>query len=332
MKSRSGKVYVTGTAGMIGSNVTRALVGQGRDVIGIDNLWRGTMENIAEFKLARNFTFRHGDIISDNDWYRDMEADDTIIHTADIVAGIGYVFANEWSVFQKNILINTQIARVVTQRRPAQLIYLGTACSYPQGLQRSVKGSVLSEKVKFPADPESGYGWSKLAGDIEFRLAVKDISTRYTVLDLHNVYGWPCIFRDSTAQVIPSLVFKAISATNRKLSVWGDGKQGRAFLHVSDVVAAILAAMKYDGKEFNFMIGPDYCTTIGEVAQLIQSHPRIGIDEVVFDTSKPTGDIGRYADASLARQEIGWIPKVQFRDGLYEVIDRIINASQRNAT
>lgn len=316
---------------MIGSNVTRALVSQGRQVIGIDNFWRGTAENIADLKSAKNFTFRHGDIISDNDWYRDMEPQDTVIHTADIVAGIGYVFANEWSVFQKNILINTQVARVVTQKRPAQLIYLGTACSYPQTLQRSVESSVLSEKVKFPADPESGYGWSKLAGDIEFRLAVKDLPTRYTVLDLHNVYGWPCIFRDATAQVIPSLIFKAITAQDRKLSVWGDGKQGRAFLHVSDVVSAILAAMEYEGSEPNFMIGPDHCTTIGEVATLIQQHPRINIDAVVFDTSKPTGDIGRYADASLARREIGWTPKVAFRDGLYELVDRILESYQRNA-
>jgi nucleoside-diphosphate-sugar epimerase len=254
-----------------------------------------------------------------------MTSQSVLIHTADIVAGIDYVFSNEWSVFQKNILINTQIARVVNTVKPERLIYLGTACSYPQKMQRSVESSVLSESVKFPADPESGYGWSKLMGEVEFRLAVKGLPTRLLVLDLHNVYGWPCVFKGSTSQVIPALVYKALTAANRKLNVWGNGKQGRAFLHVKDVVSGVKAALTYSGKEQVFMLGPDHCTTIGDVAQLIQQHPRIKIDEIVFDASKPTGDIGRFADAELARRELGWTPTVEFRAGLDELIDRIID-------
>ena len=207
---------------------------------------------------------------------------------------------------------------------PERFIYLGTACSYPQHLQRSVNASVLLESDKFPADPESGYGWSKLVGEIEFQLAIKDTRTRFTVLDLHNVYGWPCSYRDSTSQVIPALIFKAINAIDRKLLVWGDGRQGRAFLHVSDVVSAIQLTLGYSGTHSTFMIGPSHCTTISEVASIILAHPRIDVDEIIFDTTKPIGDIGRFADSTLASQEIGWSPKVDFRSGLRELIDRII--------
>jgi len=319
------KVFVTGAAGMIGSNISRSLVESGLSVVGIDNLWRGTRDNIADLSSCSNFSFRHADISSDHHWYRDMDEHSALIHTADIVAGIGYVLTNAWSIFQTNILINAKIARIVNHFQPKRLIYLGTACSYPQHLQRSVDTSVLSEANKFPADPDSGYGWSKLIGEIEFRLAVKGTRTRLIVLDLHNVYGWPCTYNDSTSQVIPSLIFKALNTTNGKLSVWGDGKQGRAFLHVSDVVAAVRSALSYTGTESAFMLGTDHCTTIGEVAQLIQAHPRVNINEVVFDTSKLTGDIGRFADARLALQELAWAPKVEFRVGLHELIDRIID-------
>jgi nucleoside-diphosphate-sugar epimerase len=324
---RIDRIFLTGTAGMIGSNIARALVEAGADVVGVDNLWRGTHANIAGLLSRPNFTFRHADIVSDQDWYRDMTGRSALIHTADIVGGIGYVFSHEWSVFQKNILINTQIARVVNHFRPGHVIYLGTACSYPQTLQRSVDASVLSEAVKLPADPESGYGWSKLMGEIEFRLAIKGLSTRLTVLDLHNVYGWPCIYRDATSQVIPSLIFRAMKAANRKLTVWGNGKQGRAFLHVSDVVAGVQAALNYSGNEDVFMLGPDHCTTIGEIAQLIKAHSRIRIDKIVYDATKPTGDIGRFADARRARNELGWEPKVDLKRGVYELIDHIINDS-----
>lgn len=324
------KIYVTGTAGMIGSNVAHALLAGNHRVIGVDNLWRGNGRNLEPLRAHSGYEFRHADIISDFDWFRDLETEDVVIHTADIVAGIGYVFSNEWRVFQKNLLINTQIARIVNQMQPHQLIYLGTACSYPQGLQRSVEGSVLSEDVKFPADPESGYGWSKLMGEVEFALAVKGTRTQLTVLDLHNVYGWPCKYDDGTAQVIPSLINKALTAADGKLVVWGDGKQGRAFLHVRDVVRGVERAIGYTGTHRTFMLGPDRCTTIAEVADLIRQHPGVAVDEIVFDTSKPTGDIGRYADASLARTELGWEPEVEFRHGLNELIDNVIADRGRN--
>lgn len=322
--SKDSRIFVTGAAGMIGSNVAAALLADGHQIVGVDNLWRGTSRNLAALEAQTGFTFRHADIAADRNWAADIGENDRIVHTADIVAGIGFVFANEWTVFQKNLLINTEIARIAHFQKPRQLIYLGTACSYPQGLQRSTTGSELRESLKFPADPESGYGWSKLMGDIEFRLAVKHGPTRLTVLDLHNVYGWPCIYKDSTAQVIPALIMKAIASTDGSLSVWGNGQQGRAFVHVQDVVAAVRAALAYEGTHDNFMIGPDHCTTIAEVAELIRAHRGLPIDRIVYDPSKPTGDIGRYADATLARTELGWAPCVEFKQGLYELIDRIL--------
>lgn len=318
------KIFLTGAAGMIGSSIARKLVETGHDVVGIDNLWRGRLSNIKEISNADNFIFRHADIISDGDWFRDMDHDSVVIHTADIVAGIGYVFSNEWQVFQKNLLINTQIARVIHDRAPARLIYLGTACSYPQGLQRSVESSVLREALKFPADPESGYGWSKLMGEVEFSLAAKDKPTKFLTLDLHNVYGWPCVYGDPTSQVIPSLIHRALTSADGRLTVWGDGRQGRAFLHVDDVVSGVVAALAYEGDVSNFMLGPARCTSIREVAESIQRHPEVKIDEIVYDASKPTGDIGRFADASLARQHLGWELRVSFEDGLHDLIDHVI--------
>ena len=328
--SKDSRIFVTGAAGMIGSNVAAALLADGRRVVGVDNLWRGTSRNLAPLEAQPNFSFRHADIAADRNWAADIGGGDSIVHTADIVAGIGFVFANEWTVFQKNLLINTEIARIAHFQRPRQLIYLGTACSYPQGLQRSTEGSVLRESLKFPADPESGYGWSKLMGDIEFRLAVKGGPTRLTVLDLHNVYGWPCVYRDSTAQVIPALIMKAIASTDGSLSVWGNGRQGRAFLHVSDVVEGVRAALRYEGEYDNFMLGPDHCTTIAEVAELIHAHPRLRVDRIVYDPTKPTGDIGRYADAARAAAELGWRPSVDFRAGLHDLIDQVLDDWRKN--
>ena len=152
----SERIYVTGCAGMIGSNICAALVNGGHQVVGVDNLWRGSPQNMAAFRPKENFTFRHADVASDSQWHRDVDSDSVIVHTADIVAGIGFVFQNEWLVFHRNLLINTQIAQLVQVSKPRQLIYLGTACSYPMEKQRSREHSVLMESDKYPAQPESG--------------------------------------------------------------------------------------------------------------------------------------------------------------------------------
>jgi nucleoside-diphosphate-sugar epimerase len=319
------RIYVTGVAGMIGSNLASRLLDDGFNVVGIDNLWRGKRENVEPFLAKPNFSFFELDVVNDDSWAADMGERDVLIHVADIVAGIGYVFAKEWEVFRSNLLINTAIAKVVADKKPERLIYLGTACSYPQGLQRSVSNSQLREDQKIPADPESGYGWSKLLGEIEFSLAVKNINTRCITLDLHNVYGWPCIYKDATSQVIPSLIYRALKAEDDVLTVWGDGSQGRAFLHVSDVVAAIVASLTYEGQFNNFMIGPDHCTTIGEIAKLLVNHELLPVSRVAFDTSKPTGDIGRYANFDRAMAELGWTPQADLSSEIEQLVWAIAN-------
>tara|TARA_B100000242_G_scaffold294365_1_gene276795 strand:+ start:8581 stop:9567 length:987 start_codon:yes stop_codon:yes gene_type:complete len=324
MKNELNKIFITGVAGMIGSNLARKILKSGHAVVGIDNLWRGTLDNISDLMEHENFSFRKADIISDTDWFSDMKHEDTIIHVADIVAGIGYVFANEWDVFSSNLKINNMIAQIVTNFEPERLIYLGTACSYPQNMQRSVNESVLQESDKFPADPESGYGWSKLIGEIEFKLAVKDASTKLIVLDLHNVYGWPCVYNDETSQVIPSLINRALLSKNGKLEVWGDGSQGRGFLHVNDVISAVEKSIDYSGDVSNFMIGPDFCTSISELANIIVANDLLPVNEVIYDTSKPMGDIGRFANSSLAQKELGWSVSTDFSEEINALIEKIV--------
>jgi len=308
---------------MIGSNISIALVNIGIEVIGVDNLERGEKKNIQLILDANNFTFRYSDISSDSSWACDMNKEDIVIHTADVVAGIGYVFENEWRVFKRNIQINSFFAETTLSYSPEKIIYLGTACSYPEHLQRSVSDSGLVENDKFPASPESGYGWSKLIGEIEFKLAYKNSRTKLITLDLHNVYGWPCIYSDSTSQVIPALIYKAL--TNEELSVWGDGKQGRAFVEVNDVVEAVKDAINYKGERDNFMIGPKFCSTISEIANIIINNPLTKSSRVIFDTSKPVGDVGRFSKSIISEDDLTWAPEVNISEGIHSLISEIKN-------
>ena len=321
MSEEQKKIYVTGAAGMIGSNLVKRLVDEDFFVIGIDNFSRSDESRISDLVFKKNFKFFKEDIKDfNNSWSEDIGSNDTIIHLADIVAGIGYVFQNQWSIFNENLAINSSIGKIIAEKNPNHLIYVGTACSYPQNLQRSIDDSVLKENDKFPADPESAYGWSKLIGDIEYKYLSEESDLIYTNLDLHNVYGFPTDTDPATAQVIPSLIKRALE--NEELEIWGDGSQGRGFLEVNDVVDSILLAIK---KEYNgsIMIGPEECSKISDLAEIIIKNPLTKSTKISYDLSKPIGDIGRYADSSIARKILGWEPKISLESGINSLIKKI---------
>ena len=312
-------VLVTGGAGMIGSNLVKKLVNIGFRVTVIDNLWRGKKEYLLDDKDQPVIDFQNDFFQIDLSKYRNIEQIlnevDYVVHLADIVAGIGYVFNNQGSLFRQNILINSNIITAIRNKPLKGFIYVGTVCSFPAELQSGVDAFPLKEENQYPANPESAYGWSKLMGEYETMLLEKETGIPVCIPTLHNVYGAPCDFSEERSQVIPSLVRKAIRYPEEPFLVWGSGEQGRAFVHVDDVVDGLIACMQKGLGKGLIQIGPGNCTSIKEIAETIVEISGKDI-EIIYDTTKPEGDKGRRADYSKARELLGWEPRVDLRDGL----------------
>ena len=177
-----------------------------------------------------------------------------------MVAGISYVFNNQGNLFRHNLLINSNVVDAVKKHRIKGYIYVGTACSFPAELQSGVDAAPLKEEDQYPANPESAYGWSKLMGEYETFLMGEETGIPVSVLTLHNVYGAPCDFGVERSQVIPSLIRKAIRYPEEDFIVWGSGNQGRAFVHVDDIVDALVLAKDKGLGEGLIQIGPNHCT------------------------------------------------------------------------
>jgi len=305
---------------MIGSRLVRALCQAGHEVVVIDNLWRGKLSNIdgiRGFDLARQF---HDIDLSDannNGRLAGVLAGcEAVVHLADIVAGISYVFNNQYDVFRVNNLINTNTFHVCAETEIPKVLYAGTACSFPKNLQMSLD-SVLAESQLFPAEPESAYGWSKLMGSLELQFMAERYGMSATTLILHNVYGPNCDLDPKRSQVIPSIIRRMIELPDDgTLTVWGSGNQGRAFIHVDDVCNAFLAALERQDLPSVIQIGPDHCTSIRELVETLQHRVLKKSFAVHYDTTKPEGDKGRCADYSLAKRVLGWSPTVSIEDGL----------------
>jgi GDP-D-mannose 3',5'-epimerase len=299
------------------------LVSEGNDVYVVDNLWRGKLvylnsqDHVPVIDLHQNF-FNLDLSIQDvcDDLVSKMEY---VVHLADIVAGIDYVFNNQGDLFRKNILINSNIINSCRKAGKSIIkgfIYVGTACSFPLTRQNSLDVIPLKEDELYPAQPESAYGWSKLMGQIETEFLEKEIGIPCCTLMFHNVYGSPCDFGERS-QVIPALIRKAINYPKEPFHVWGSGQQGRAFIHVNDIVDGICLALENGWGHGHIQLGPSVCTSIKEIAETIVKISGKDID-IFYDTSKPEGDKARSADFSKAREVLNWEPKVALLDGLKE--------------
>jgi len=189
----------------------------------------------------------------------------------------------------------------------------------------------LREEELYPALPESAYGWSKLMGQYETDLLEKETEIPTSTLMFHNVYGSPCDFGDRS-QVIPALIRKAINSDSEGFHVWGSGEQGRAFIHVDDIVNALCLSLEKGLGQGVIQIGPSVCTSIKEIAEQVIEISEKNIDPF-YDTTKPEGDKARSADYSKAKRILGWEPKVKLEEGLrkqYEWIKKQIENKKNN--
>ena len=313
------RVLVTGGAGMIGANLVRRLVQHDADVTVVDNLWRGKLENLrsddGEHVIDLSSRFHELDLAVPGALAPLLPHIDFVYHLADIVAGIGYVFGNQGSIFRQNVLINSNVIESIRAHPVDGYVYVGTACSFPAHLQTGPEAPPLRESDLYPAAPESGYGWSKLMGQYESQLLEDECGVPVSVLILHNVYGTPTDYTKARAQVIPSLVRKAIRYPSEPFVVWGDGSQGRAFVHVDDVVDALVATAEKGMGRGAIQIGPDVCTTVREVAEVVVAVSGKDID-VVYDHDAPQGDRGRCADYRRAQEMLSWAPRIPLEEGV----------------
>ena len=318
MNLKGKKVLVTGGAGFIGSSLVKRLLIEGASVKVIDNLWRGTLENLESlkshgFEVSRDFYFTDlTDYSKCLELIRDV---DVVYHLADIVAGVDYVFSHEPFVFRQNILINSNVLWACITNKISNYIYPGTACSFPKKLQMAEGITRLHEDHTYPAEPETSYGWGKLMGEYEALLAQNTYKINVGLLRFHNVYGPGVLFETKRSQVIPSLIRKAILFPQEKFTVWGSGNQYRDFVYIDDVIDALILVLKRGMNKGLIQIGSEKATTLRELSENIVKISKKSI-KIKFDISKPEGDRGRIGDCGRAKEILKWHPKVDINSGL----------------
>jgi len=313
-------VLITGVAGFLGSHLADLLVSNGNKVIGVDNLFRGKIENISHLLEVDNFVYFKKDLTDEVDVsyifsVLNKYKLDYIFHYA-AINGTEHFYDKSYYTFSVNCTATDNILKLATEHKKSlkKLIYASSSEVYGEP---SILPTPESEMISLNiyADRDS-YAGSKVYGEFVIRLYCQSEGVPYTILRPFNTYGTRM---DNTkyGQVIPEFIRKL---KDDVFTIIGNGKQTRSFCHVRDHVLLaekIMYSEKAENRVIN--IGNDNEVTIVELAELL--HKIVGkefipkyIEERKFDIQR------RCPDISVLKEVTGIKPSIELYDGLLEMV------------
>ena len=301
------KVVVTGGAGFIGSHLAERLAGKGYQVIIIDNLSAGKMENIAELLKRDNVEFVKGSIVDLTLMQRLFQGTEYVFHQAALTR-VPHSIDDPLTTNETNVKGTLNVLIAARDNAVKKVIYASSSSVYGDT-------PILPQKENMTTNPLSPYALTKLAAEYYCEIfrqiyGLSTISLRY-----FNVYGSR---QDPYSHYATAIaVFIGRISQNLPPIIFGDGQQSRDLTFIEDVVQAnILAAENKTEGVFN--IGSGKGTTINQLANLILKLTGKNLKPIYQDAR--LGDPRHtLADISKAKA-FGYKPRYDLKVGLAETM------------
>jgi GDP-L-fucose synthase len=298
--STSGRVFITGHRGMVGSALMRALAQQ----TGVELL----VAQRRELDLLRQ---------TEVEDYLCTQRPETVIIAAAKVGGIHANNTYPADFLYENLMIATNLVHGSFKAGVRRVLFLGSSCIYPrEAPQPMTEECLLTSPLE---KTNEAYAIAKIAG---LKLC-QHYRTQHGVL-YHsamptNLYGPGDNYHPENSHVIPALIRRFHEAkvqAKPEVVVWGTGTPRREFLHVDDLAAGCLHLLAAENPPDWVNIGAGDDLSIGELAALVAEV--VGYPgQLVFDLTKPDGTPRKLMDVGRMK-ELGWAPKIGLREGLVQ--------------
>src|SRR5690348_5810080 len=310
---RAMRALVTGGAGFIGSNLVDALIERGDEITVVDDLSTGKRENL-DGALERGARLVEADI-------RDADA----LRAAFAAARPETVFHLAAQIDVRKSVADPAFDAGINVGGTINVLAAAQEAGVPRVVNTSSGGAIYGEGQILPAPethpvaPEAPYGLSKFCAEqyceiYERMHGLSTASVRYG-----NVYGPR---QDPLGEAGVIAIFCGKLLEGGRPTVFGDGKQTRDYDWVGDVVSANLAATTTDTAG-PYNVGTGRETSVLELVDVLREISGDDSFEPDFAPERP-GEVQRIAiDPSRAREELGWEPKTDLRDGLQQTLDSL---------
>jgi nucleoside-diphosphate-sugar epimerase len=298
-------IVVTGAAGFIGSNLASELINLGANVIGIDNLFNGRIDNLENILENRFFHFYKGDI-RDLSFLLDTFKDIDIVYHQAAFTSVPQSILMPESCNDVNVNGTLNILNAARKRDVDKIIFASSSSVYGDT-------PTLPKKENMPRIPISPYGVSKLAGEGYMQAfhqvyGMKTVSLRY-----FNVFG-PKQQNSPYSGVIAIWLGRIIS--EKDLIIYGNGEQSRDFTYIKDVVLANILAAKYDISGEIINLGAGSPIKLNDLANLMLKITKKEYLKIIHTDPRPGDILHSYADISKAKKLLGFTPKFTQEEGL----------------
>jgi len=302
-------ILVTGGAGFIGSHLCEELLKQGNKVICLDNLFTGCKKNIQHLLKNKNFKFIHQDII--NPFYIKGRVDQ-VYNLACPASPVHYqinairtIKANTIGLI--NVLGFAKLHHARILQASTSEVY-GDPLEHPQ--TESYRGNVST------IGPRACYDEGKRVAETLMFDYCRQWGLEIKVVRIFNTYGPKMAANDG--RVVSNFIIQAL--TGQPITIYGSGKQTRSFCFVDDLVAGLIKMMN-SSKKFT---GPVNLGNPGEFTMKELAEKVIKLtgskSKIVYKKLPEDDPRQRRPNISLAKNKLGWQPKIKLDSGLEKTI------------
>ena len=297
------RILVTGGAGFVGFHLCKRLSELTPQLTIYDNLSSGKLENVRDVPRAK---FVRGDILDPEKLFSLQKAD-LIYHLAAQVV-VPYSMENPIEDFETNARGTLNVLEKA-RKDDSRLIFASSAAVYGNP-------DKLPTDETYGFNPFSCYGLSKVVGEEYCNMYASQYGLDITILRFANIYGSRC------HGVINDFLDK-ISKNPNKLEIIGTGLQSRDFIHISDIVNALIICARNEkavGQTYN--LGYGETTKIIDLAKTLLKILNLSSKTVITTTNVSWhGDVTTiWFDIAKAKKELNWHPKMALEDILRDMV------------
>lgn len=296
----SDAILVTGGTGLVGRNLVRRLESLGRPAVSV-----GSEHDLRDPEVARRLL-------------TDVQPT-TLFHLAARVGGIYANSTQKPGFYRDNVLINTHVVDAAVEVGVEYVFAMGTGCAYPKRLE----GQILREEDYLDGVPEptnDAYAYAKRGMLVHLESLREQAVLDYCYCLPANLYGPHDNFHPKHSHVVPALVGRFIESRDEgrpQVEIWGDGSARRDFLYIEDCIDAMMLLLEEEASGVvNVATGEQ--TSIRSLAEAVSEASGYS-GKIAYDTSMPTGQLGRTFDVGRIRSR-GWEPAHTLEEGLASTV------------